>query len=435
MLKIISNNLFKGDKVVWMIYFFLCMISLVEIYSASSSLTYSHGNHLDPMIRQAGFLFVGLIIILIVHRIPCKYFKLFPIFLLPASIMLLLYVLIFGGTINGGNRWIDLGFLSFQPSEVAKAALIMSLAAILSKTQNEESVTGKNGRKTVVMATKGGYDKPFKICSILVCVICGLIVSENFSTAAILFTVAIIMMYIGNIPRKLMLKGLLCIGLAGGLFVGALLIMPDSMAKAIGGRVSTWKHRIENKIGLNKKTDNLVEVDGNEYDLAENWQVGNSNIAIANSNVIGLGPGNSVQRDFLSHAESDFIYSIIIEETGVAGAIFVIFLYFALLIRVNKIAKKCDKFFPAFLVTGFGIVLVLQALINMGVAVGLLPVTGQPLPLISKGGTSIIITCFYFGVILSISRYAEKVSETPLAPAEPVSATETDEYYSATGIE
>jgi cell division protein FtsW len=434
MLKIISNNLFKGDKVVWMIYFFLCMISLVEIYSASSSLTYTHGNHFDPMIRQAGFLFVGLIIILIVHRIPCKYFKLFPIFLLPASILLLLYVLFFGGTINGGNRWIDLGFLSFQPSEVAKAALIMSLAAVLSKTQNEESVVTKHGRKTVVMATKGGYNKPFKICSMLVIVICGLIVSENFSTAAILFTVSIIMMYIGNIPRSLMLKGLICIGFVGALFVGTLLMIPDSFAKTVGGRVETWKHRIENKIGVSKKAD-LIDEKENDYDLAENWQVGNSNIAIANSNMIGLGPGNSVQRDFLSHAESDFIYSIIIEETGVAGAIFVIFLYFALLIRVNKIAKKCDKFFPAFLVTGFGLILVLQALINMGVAVGMLPVTGQPLPLISKGGTSIIITCFYFGVILSISRYAEKVSETATEPAEMSSVIETNEYFSGVGME
>lgn len=435
MLKIISNNLFKGDKVVWMIYFFLCMISLVEIYSASSSLTYTHGNHFDPMIRQAGFLFIGLIIILVVHRIPCKYFKLFPIFLLPASILLLLYVLLFGGTINGGNRWIDLGILSFQPSEVAKAALIMSLAAVLSKTQNEESVITKNGRKTVVMATKGGYDKPFKICSTLVIIICGLIVSENFSTAAILFTVAVVMMYIGNIPRKLMLKGLVCIGLVGGLFIGTLLAIPDSVATAVGGRVATWKHRIENKIGINQQDDAKDAALSNEYDLAENWQVGNSNIAIANSNLIGLGPGNSVQRDFLSHAESDFIYSIIIEETGIAGAVFVIFLYFALLIRVNKIAKKCDKFFPAFLVTGFGLILVLQALINMGVAVGMLPVTGQPLPLISKGGTSIIITCFYFGVILSISRYAEKVSETPLAPAESGSAIETNEYFSGAGIQ
>jgi cell division protein FtsW len=435
MLKIISNNLFKGDKVIWMIYFFLCMISLVEIYSASSSLTYTRGNHWDPMIRQAGFLFVGLIIILIVHRIPFKYFKLFPIFLLPTSILLLFYVLFFGGTINNGNRWIDLGFLSFQPSEIAKAALIMSLAAILSKTQNEEVVQSKKGTKVVVMATKGGYSKPFKICSVLIGVICGLIVSENFSTAFILFVVSVIMLYIGNIPHKLMLKGLLAVGLFGAIAATLLLVTPSEVIGKMGGRPLTWKHRIENKFGIKTESDKPFENEDNEYKLSEDWQVGNANIAIANSNIIGLGPGNSVQRDFLAHAESDFIYSIIVEEMGVGGAVFVIFLYIALLVRVSKIAKKCDKFFPAFLVMGFGIILVLQALINMGVAVGMLPVTGQPLPLISKGGTSIIITCFYFGVILSISRYAEKVNETPSNPAEPVSSIETDEYYSSAGIQ
>ncbi len=435
MLKIISNNLFKGDKVIWMIYFFLCMISLVEIYSASSSLTYTRGNHWDPMIRQAGFLFIGLIIILIVHRIPFKYFKLFPIFLLPTSILLLVYVLFFGGTINNGNRWIDLGFLSFQPSEIAKAALIMSLAAILSKTQNEEVVKSKKGTKVVVMATKGGYKKPFNICCALIITICGLIVSENFSTAFILFVVSVIMMYIGNIPHKLMLKGLFGVGLFGVIAATLLLVTPSDVIGKMGGRPLTWKHRIENKFGIKTESDKPFGNEDDEYKLSEDWQVGNANIAIANSNIIGMGPGNSVQRDFLAHAESDFIYSIIVEEMGVGGAVFVIFLYIALLVRVSKIAKKCDKFFPAFLVMGFGIILVLQALINMGVAVGMLPVTGQPLPLISKGGTSIIITCFYFGVILSISRYAEKVSETPSSPAEPISSIETDEYYSSAGIQ
>lgn len=419
-----------------MIFFFLCMISLVEIYSASSSLTYAQGNHWDPMIKQAGFLTAGLIIVLIVNRIPCKYFKLFPIFLLPASVILLLYVLFFGGTINGGNRWINLGIFSFQPSEVAKAALIMSLAAILSKTQNEEVVDGRKGRKVVVMATKGGYNKPFKICAFLVILICGLIVTENFSTAFILFAVSVALMYIGNIPRKLMVKGILAIGLVGALAVVTLLIIPDSVVSGAGGRALTWKHRIEDKFGIKSEdAATLADENNSAYNLSENWQVGNSNIAIANSNVIGLGPGNSIQRDFLSHAESDFIFSIIVEELGIVGAVFVIFLYIALLIRVSKIAKKCDKFFPAFLVMGFGIILVLQALINMGVAVGLLPVTGQPLPLISKGGTSILVTCFYFGVILSISRYAEKTSETPSAPAEAISANETDEYFSSAGID
>lgn len=435
MLKVISNNLFKGDKGIWMIFFFLCMISLVEIYSASSSLTYSRGNHWDPMIRQAGFLFAGLIIILVVHRIPCKYFKLFPLFLLPLSIILLLYALFFGGTINDGNRWIDWGFLSFQPSEIAKAALIMTLAAILSKTQNEEVVKSRKGTKVVVMATKGGYNKPFKICSILTVCICGLIFSENLSTAMMLFAVAIVMMYIGNVPHKLMFKGLLFVGLLGAVGATLLLITPEATLDKVGGRTVTWKHRLEKKLNIKTTDDKSEAEEDNEYKLSEDWQVGNANIAVANSNIIGLGPGNSIQRDFLAHAESDFIYSIIVEEMGIGGAIIVIFLYISLLVRVSKIAKKCDKFFPAFLVMGFGIMLVLQALINMGVAVSMLPVTGQPLPLISKGGTSIIITCFYFGVILSISRYAEKVSETPDNPAEPVSPTETDEYFSSTGIQ
>ena len=437
MLKVISNNLFKGDKGIWMIFFFLCMISLVEIYSASSSLTYTRGNHWDPMTRQAGFLFAGLVIILVIHRIPCKYFKLFPLLLLPTSVLLLLYTLFFGSTINDGNRWIDMGFLSFQPSEIAKAALIMTLAAILSKTQNEEVVKSRKGTKVVVMATKGGYNKPFKICSLLTVCICSLIFTENLSTAMILFAVAVVMMYIGNIPHKLMAKGLLFAILTGITGAIILLITPESTLEKVGGRTVTWKHRLEKKLGIQTEGTRLEENENedNEYKLSEDWQVGNANIAIANSNIIGLGPGNSIQRDFLAHAESDFIYSIIVEETGIIGAIAVIFLYIALLIRVSKIAKKCDKFFPAFLVMGFGIMLVLQALINMGVAVSLLPVTGQPLPLISKGGTSIIITCFYFGVILSISRYAEKVSETPDNPAEPVSPTETDEYFSSAGIQ
>ncbi|MCQ2094957.1 MAG: FtsW/RodA/SpoVE family cell cycle protein [Bacteroidaceae bacterium] len=430
MLKTISNNLFKGDKGVWMIFFFLCMISLVEIYSASSSLTYQGGNHWDPMIRQAGFLTVGLILILVITRIPCKYFKLVPFLLYPTAILLLLYVLIFGGSINGGSRWIDLGMFSFQPSEIAKGALIMSLAAVLSMTQNKEEVTTRKGTKQIVTATRGGHSLPFRICAILTIVMCSLIVTENFSTAAILFSVAVIMMFIGNIPIDLMVKSLLLIGLVVAASVALLLTTPDSVLGNIGGRPLTWKHRIESKLHIGEE-ENVSTA----YNIEDNWQEDNANIAIANSNIIGRGPGNSIQRDFLSHAESDFIYSIIIEETGLLGGLFVIFLYIVLLIRASRIAQKCDRFFPAFLVMGITIIMVLQAMINMGVAVGLFPVTGQPLPLISKGGTSILITCCYFGIILSISRYAEKINETKNAPAEAISSNETDEYYSSTGLE
>lgn len=430
MLKTISNNLFKGDKGVWMIFFFLCMISLVEIYSASSSLTYQGGNHWDPMIRQAGFLTVGLILILVITRIPCKYFKLVPFLLYPTAILLLLYVLIFGGSINGGSRWIDLGMFSFQPSEIAKGALIMSLAAVLSMTQNKEEVTTRKGTKQIVTATRGGHSLPFRICAILTIVMCSLIVTENFSTAAILFSVAVIMMFIGNIPIDLMVKSLLLIGLVVAASVALLLTTPDSVLGNMGGRPLTWKHRIESKLHIGEE-ENVSTA----YNIEDNWQEDNANIAIANSNIIGRGPGNSIQRDFLSHAESDFIYSIIIEETGLLGGLFVIFLYIVLLIRASRIAQKCDRFFPAFLVMGITIIMVLQAMINMGVAVGLFPVTGQPLPLISKGGTSILITCCYFGIILSISRYAEKINETKNAPAEAISSNETDEYYSSTGLE
>lgn len=430
MLKTISNNLFKGDKGVWMVFFFLCMISLVEIYSASSSLTYQGGNHWDPMIKQAGFLTVGLILILIITRIPCKYFKLVPFVLYPTAILLLLYVLIFGGSINGGSRWIDLGMFSFQPSEIAKGALIMSLAAVLSMTQNKEEVTTRKGTKQIVTATRGGHSMPFKVCGALTLLMCALIVTENFSTAAILFTVALAMMFIGNIPIDLLIKSLVILGILGAIGVLVLLKTPDDALDSLGGRPLTWKHRIENKLHIGQE-----QTFDKEYKIEDNWQEDNANIAIANSNIIGRGPGNSIQRDFLSHAESDFIYSIIIEETGLLGGLFVIFLYIVLLIRASRIAQKCDRFFPAFLVMGITIIMVLQAMINMGVAVGLFPVTGQPLPLISKGGTSILITCCYFGIILSISRYAEKINETKNTPAEAISNNETEEYYSSAGLE
>ena len=431
MIKIISNNLFKGDKTVWMVFFFLCMISLVEIYSASSSLTYNGGNHWDPMVRQAGLLLTGLILIVIIARIPCKFFKLLPVILYPSAILLLLYALLFGGTINGGNRWIELGPLSFQPSEIAKGALIITLAAVLSMSQNKEDIRTRKGIKQIVTATRGGHNKPFYICGILTLIMCMLIVTENLSTAAILFTVAFAMMFIGNIPLDLIFKSILGIIAAGALCFALLVLPSDKIVGSFGGRALTWKHRIESKLHIGQAEEETAKT----YSIEDNWQEDNANIAIANSNIVGLGPGNSIQRDFLSHAESDFIYSIIIEETGVFGGIAVILLYIILLIRASRIAQKCDRFFPAFLVMGITIILVLQALINMGVAVGLFPVTGQPLPLISRGGTSILITCCYFGIILSISRYADKISETKAQPAEAISVNETDEYYSTTGMD
>lgn len=427
-----GGSLFKGDKGVWMIYFFLCMISLVEVYSASSRLTFEGGHHWAPMVSQAGFLLFGFLIILFVHRIPCKWFMLLPFILLPVAVLLLLMAVLGGGEINGTNRWLSIGSVSFQPSEVAKAALLMTAAMVLAKTQaeREEYVRGK--KRKVVGAIKGKRYLAFAIVGGAALLICGLIILDNVSTALMLFTVVIVMMFIGQVPNDLMFKGLAVIVGVGAFFVLMVMAVPEDTWNSLPGckRVVTVKHRIERKFNIGDGKDRK-KTGKSEMDILlndENSQTTYASIAIANSDVIGLGPGNSIQRDFLQHAESDFIYAIIVEEMGVMGAFFVAFLYLALLIRVGRIAQKCTSFFPAYLVLGFGIMMVMQAFVNMSVAVGLVPVTGQTLPLISKGGTSILITSFYIGVILSVSRYAEKKEmKAPLVEAVPEG--ETSEYY------
>ena len=429
-----GGNLFKGDKGVWMIYFFLCMISLVEVYSASSRLTFEGGHHWGPMVSQAGFLLLGLIVILFVHRIPCKWFMLFPFLLLPMAIILLLYTAVLGGgsNINETHRWVSIGSISFQPSEIAKAALLMTTAVVLAKTQTEKEEMVKGKKRKVVGAIKGKRYLAFAIVGGAALLICGLIFLDNVSTALMLFFVVVVMMFIGQVPKDLMFKGLMTIFGIGAFFVATSFAVPDSTLKEIPGckRVVTVKQRILRKIG---NTDEMAKQNPHKTDTQillndKNSQTTYASIAIANSDLIGLGPGNSIQRDFLQHAESDFIYAIIVEEMGIAGAFFVAFLYLVLLIRVGRIAQRCPSFFPAYLVLGFGIMMVLQAFVNMSVAVGLFPVTGQTLPLISKGGTSILITSFYIGVILSVSRYAEKKEQkAPLVEA--ALNGETSEYY------
>ncbi len=402
-----NGKLFKGDKTVWMIYFFLCMISLVEVYSASSSLTYGSDAHWGPILKHAACLLGGFFTVFILHRVPYAVFMgLSPAFLF-LSIITLAYAMMFGGTINDSNRWVDLGFFTFQPSEFGKFFLIACVAIVLAKAQAETKIVKKGKVKIVSGAIKGGPTFAFKVILGMTILVCGFIAPENLSTALMLGFVVVIMMFIGRIPMRIMIKFLLVIFSAGALFVIGLVSTPDGMLREVpvlGKRAVTWKYRLidkaEDKENKNDKT----------Y-VFENAQVAHANIAIANSNVVGIGPGNSVERDFLSHAESDFIFSIVIEETGIFGAIFVVFLYLLILIRVGRIAQRCERFFPAFFVIGCGIMLVLQALVNMGVAVSLFPVTGQPLPFISKGGSSILASSCYIGAILSISYYTQKLKE------------------------
>ena len=401
------GNIFKGDKVIWIVFFMLCMISLVEVFSASSNLTYKSNNFIMPIMKHAIMLAVGGFIAVVITNIPCRYFKLATPFLILISVATLLWVLFAGESINGANRVIEIAGQTFQPSEIAKGTIILSEAQILSAMQTE----------------RGADRKAFKHILVIALPMIFLIGLENLSTALLLFASMFLLMFIGRVPWIQLgkLAGI-CVGLA---LMGILLIeivgddtkVEDSKLTKVEkvekpkkerGAIEKMFHRADTwKARINKFTDD-TEVDPQDYDLDKDAQVAHANIAIVSSNVIGKGPGNSVERDFLAQAFSDFIYAIIIEEMGLFGATLVVFLYIVLLFRTARIANRCDNNFPAFLCMGLALMLVLQASANMLVAVGIVPVTGQPLPLISKGGTSTIINCAYIGAILSVSRTAKK---------------------------
>ena len=401
------GNIFKGDKVIWIVFFMLCMISLVEVFSASSNLTYKSNNFIMPIMKHAIMLAVGGFIAVVITNIPCRYFKLTTPFLILISVATLLWVLFAGESINGANRVIEIAGQTFQPSEIAKGTIILSEAQILSAMQTE----------------RGADRKAFKHILVIALPMIFLIGLENLSTALLLFASMFLLMFIGRVPWIQLgkLAGI-CVGFA---LMGILLIeivgddtkVEDSKLTKVEkvekpkkerGAIEKMFHRADTwKARINKFTDD-TEVAPQDYDLDKDAQVAHANIAIVSSNVIGKGPGNSVERDFLAQAFSDFIYAIIIEEMGLFGATLVVFLYIVLLFRTARIANRCDNNFPAFLCMGLALMLVIQASANMLVAVGIVPVTGQPLPLISKGGTSAIINCAYIGAILSVSRTAKK---------------------------
>ena len=408
-MKISIGNIFKGDKVVWMIFFFLCIISLIEVFSSSSSLTYDKASYFGPFIKHSSLLAVGLVVMVVIQNIDCKYFKVATIFLLLISGATLLWVLLAGQSTNGAQRWISFFGLQFQPSEIAKGTIVLAVAQILSAMQ-----TGN-----------GTEEKTFKYVMTVSCPLILLIMFENLSTAILISMVVVGMMFYGRVSsRKIgkLIGGVALVGLVGLIFI--LLVgktepkegedsknnMTEKVVQAeseegfldnIFHRVGTWKGRI-------LKFVDSKDVPPEEFDLDKDSQIGHANIAIASSGIVGKGPGNSEERDMLPQAFSDFIYAIIIEELGLFGGIFVMFLYIFLLWRAGRIADRCANNFPAFLVMGLALLLVCQAMFNMMVAVGLAPVTGQPLPLISKGGTSTIINCAYLGAILSVSISAKK---------------------------
>lgn len=416
----LTEGKFKGDAVIWSVFFFLCIISIIEVFSASSHLSFKTGNYLSPVLKHCALLAVGVVVMICTMNIKCRYFKLITPFALLFSFLMLIIVLCVGESTNGSQRWIDFLGIQFQPSEIAKGALILATAQILSAMQTPE----------------GADKRAFKYIMIVCVFIIPLIMVENLSTAALLCIVVFMMMFIGKVPKLQLGRLLGIVALTLATVVTMVMVFGNDEAAAadkmkdnkhlivqqqteekdenvlekVFHRFDTWKARIDNFLSDEYVAPEDLDLNGRDA------QTSHANIAIATSNLIGKGPGNSVERDFLSQAFSDFIYAIIIEEMGIFGAFIVCMLYIILLFRTATIANRCANTFPALLIMGFAMLLVVQAMFNMAVAVGLVPVTGQPLPLISKGGTSTIINCAYIGVILSVSYSAKKKDDMDEEP-------------------
>jgi len=384
-LKEVLSKYFKGDRVIWGVVFALSVFSLLAVYSSTGTLAYKYqeGNTAYYIVKHFVLLAAGLSIIYITHLIPYKYYSRLSQLFLYLSIFLLAITLVMGTSLNEASRWLTLPGLGFtiQTSDFAKLALIMYVARVLSLKQNK--IDDFNG--------------VFVSLILPVIIVCGLIMPANLSTALILFTASFLLMFVGRVKVKYLL------GISGvGVLIIALVIAGVIITGSDTGRIGTWQNRITS----------YVNDDG-----GDNYQVEQSKIAIATGGIFGKGPGNSTQRNFLPHPYSDFIYAIIIEEYGFFGGLIVLFLYLFLLYRAGVIVRKSRRSFAAFLAFGLTISLVFQAMINMGVAVHLFPVTGQTLPLVSMGGSSILFTGVAFGIILSVSRSIEKNEELIPEPA------------------
>lgn len=391
----------RGDATLWIVFIMLCIVSAIEMYSASSTLAYKAASHSTPMLRHVGFLSMGALIAFGVHLVPYRYIRIGAYLGLLVSVLMLIWVLLKGHSENDATRWLVIFGVQFQPSELAKLSVIIVAADLISRIKDQAK-------------DEGIY---FRNILILLALICPLILFENFSTAFILFVVVFIMMFIGEVSLKRLglLAGTLLAALILG-FTAVKAIPKESMPKAFD-RAYTWVARID-RFSTEKKDATA------KYAITdENRQVQHGRIAIARGGVFGVMPGNSVERDFLPQAYSDFIYAIIVEEMGLIGGIFVIGLYLILLFRAGRIATKCTSVFPAIVVIGLSLMIVIQTFINMSVASSLIPVTGQPLPLISRGGTSILITCIYFGIIFGITRQIKE----EIQPLEEENEEEVDE--------
>jgi len=368
----------QGDRAIWGVIVLLSFFSILAVYSSTGTLAYKKmgGNTTYYLVRHGVILGAAIFIIYLVHLIPYRYYFQLSRLFLGISVVLLVFTLISGVRMNEASRWLTLPGLGFtiQTSDLAKMSLVMYLSRMLSLKQNE------TGNVKDILLSMG----------IPLYLVVMLIAPANLSTALILFVVSLVLMFVARIKMKVLLS-LVGLGIAGGA-----LILLVALATGQKGRILTWQNRIENYIS------------GDEND-EDNYQVEQARIAVATGGLFGKKPGKSTQRNFLPHPYSDFIYAIIIEEYGLLfGAIPIMLAYLILLYRAGVIVKRSKRTFPAFLTVGMTLLIVTQAFVNMGVSVTLFPVTGQTLPLVSMGGSSMLFTAFELGIILNVSRTLEQ---------------------------
>lgn len=376
-----------GDKVIWFVVLFLSIISVMAVYSSSGMLAFRTrgGNTEYFLFKHLFILLLGLGLMYATHRVKYTYFSRISQLAMILAVPMLIYTLAMGINLNSANRWISIPIIdiTFQTSDFAKLALITYLARLLSKKQDEIK----------------DFKSAFLPMILPIIIICALILPANFSTSAILFITCLILMFIGRVNVKHLLSLVGCAVLGFVFLVGISYVIP---VEKVFPRMETWKARVETYFTSAKKEENTTAISD------ANYQSDQAKIAIATGGLFGKGPGNSDQRNFLPHPYSDFIYAIVIEEYGLLGGALVLLAYLILLFRGVKIVVKSPNTFAALLALGCCFGLIFQALINMAVAVNLFPVTGQPLPLVSMGGTSLWFTSIAVGIILSVSRAIEE---------------------------
>lgn len=394
------DQLFKGDKGIWVIFALLVGISILEVFTASGRSIPENGDFIQPILRHTQLLTVSFIVMMIVINFPFNLFRITGRALLSVSILASIYIQLFGSAINGGKRWFSIAGFQIQPSEFSKVGLIIILSGLVA-----DGLANPDKRKSKC-----------KQALSIITIVCFSVVLENLSTALLIGALGVTLLFVAGAYWKYLLEyvaGIIAIGILALIVLSSL---PNNLTGSLA-RANTWKARLERFTNGDNESKDPTKVDF----FNENAQRNHSNVAIASAGITGCGIGQSNERSFLAEANNDFIYSIIIEETGILGGIVIIILYGWLFIRGWKIVRLAEKPFHKFMAAGVIIILAFQTIFNMFVSVGVMPVTGQTLPLISKGGSSALTVCILLGILLKVSAEIRKKRDAERAEDSDIS--------------